>query len=131
MRKLKVILIGSSLSTLPQNVQTTITAGLAVVFDGLNDIPGGIAPEVIADLQAALGSYHPGNTTSFQQWLVDSNALLQAAAADTSNAVVEKDANWVGQIVMLIAGGKTEFGAIFASLFKKHSVAPVVATPAK
>ena len=48
MKKLKVILVGSTtpvMATLPQNVQQILNTGLAVVFDGLNDIPGGVTAE--------------------------------------------------------------------------------------
>lgn len=118
------------MATLSPNVQATVNAGLAVVFDGLSEVNVGELQEVLTDIQNQIAQYHPGNPASFQQFLTDGNALLQAIATDTGNPTVEKDAIWIGQIVTGIAQGKNVVSSIFASLFKKHSATPpVVNTP--
>ena len=115
--------------TLSPNVQATVNAGLGLLFDGLSEIPAGEVQEIIADIKTKIDTYNPGAPASFQQWLNDSNALLQAVATDTGNPTIEKDAAWIGQIVTLIAEGKTTGTAIFLSLFKKHTTAASITTP--
>lgn len=109
--------------TLSPKVDATLKAGLALAFDGLSEVTAEELPQVIEDIKFQLDNFHPGQPASFQQWLTDSNAAILAIAADTNNVTVEKDANWLSQIVMLIAGGKNVGTAIFLSLFKKHSTA--------
>lgn len=123
MRKIKFTFIGTPVDSLDPKVQATLKAGLALLFDALSEIPGGVTPEVLGDLQLQLASYHPGNPAAFGQWLTDANALLQSIAEDTGNATFEKDAAWIGQITQLLAGGSSVGGAIFLSLFKKHTPA--------
>jgi len=112
---------GAAVSALDPKVQATINCGLAVVFDALNDVPGGVTPELLGDLQMQLATYHPGNPTSFQQWLTDGNNLLQQIATDTNNVKFQKDASFIGSLTQALASGKTVVGSLFSSLFAKHS----------
>ena len=111
------------MTTLSPNVQATVNAGLGLLFDGLSEVPVEEIQDIITDIKTKIDAYNPAAPASFQQWLNDSNAALQAIAADTGDATLEKDANWIGQIVTLIAQGKTAGTAIFLSLFKKHATA--------
>ena len=116
------------MATLDPKVQETLKAGLALVFDGLSEIPGDQVAEVISDLKADIDAYVPGDKATFEKWLLDASAALGVVAADTGNVAFEKAAAWEEQIAELIAGGKSPSLSIFLSLFKKH-VAPATIDP--